>query len=70
MKNFNITEGAKVTFRAEAFNLFNHTQVWGINNGFSGDNPLSGLSTGSANFGQFNSFRDARTLQLALRFAF
>jgi hypothetical protein len=70
MKNFNITEGTKVTFRAEAFNLFNHTQVWGINNGFSGDNPLSGLSTGSANFGQFNSFRDARTLQLALRFAF
>jgi hypothetical protein len=70
MKNFAITEGTKLTFRAEAFNLFNHTQVWGINNGFSGDNPLSGLSTGSANFGQFNSFRDARTLQLALRLAF
>lgn len=70
MKNFFITESVKVTFRAEAFNLLNHTQVWGINNGFSGDNPLSGISTGSANFGQFNNFRDARALQLALRFAF
>jgi hypothetical protein len=70
MKNFNITEGTKVTFRCEAFNIFNHPQVWGINNGFSGDNPGSGISTSAANFGQASSWRDARTLQLALRFAF
>jgi hypothetical protein len=50
--------------------LFNHTQVWGINAGFSGDNPGSPLSVNAQNFGQANTFRDARTLQLALRFMF
>jgi len=70
MKNFHITESAKATLRCEVFNLFNHPQVWGINNGFSGDNPGSGISATAANFGQANSYRDARVLQLALRFAF
>lgn len=70
MKNFDFGEKAKLTFRAECFNLFNHTQVWGINTGFGGDNPGSGISANNANFGQPSSFRDARILQLALRFAF
>jgi hypothetical protein len=70
MKNFNFGEKVKVTFRAECFNLFNHTQVWGINAGFNGDNPGSGISTTDGAFGQPNAWRDARTLQLALRLAF
>jgi hypothetical protein len=70
MKNFSITESVKATLRCEVFNLFNHPQIWGINNGFSGDNPGSGISTTAANFGQANSYRDARVLQLALRLAF
>ena len=70
MKNFNITESMKVTFRCEVFNLFNHPEVWGIQNSFSGDNPGSPLSASDATFGQANAWRDARTLQLALRFAF
>ncbi len=70
IKNFAITERMKLTFRAECFNLFNHTQVWGINTGFSGDNPGSGISASDATFGQANAWRDARTLQLALRFGF
>jgi hypothetical protein len=70
MKNFNITESAKATLRCEVFNLFNHPQVWGVNTTFNADNPLSGNSTSNATFGQANSWRDARTLQLALRFAF
>jgi len=70
MKNFDIMEKAKVTFRCEVFNLFNHPQPWGVNNGFTGDNPGSGISANAKTFGQINAYRDARTLQLALRFAF
>jgi hypothetical protein len=70
MKNFLITESVKLTLRCEAFNLFNHPQVWGVNNSFAGDNPGSLISASDATFGQANAYRDARTLQVALRFAF
>jgi hypothetical protein len=70
IKNIAITERAKVTFRAEFFNLFNHAQVWGINTGFSADNPGGLISSSVQNLGQPSSFREARIIQLALRFAF
>jgi hypothetical protein len=70
IKNFAIKERAKVTFRAEFFNLFNHPQVWGINTGFSADNPGGTISSSVKNLGQPNAFREARIVQLALRFAF
>ena len=70
MKNFSIVEKAKLTFRCEVFNFFNHPQPFGVNTGFSGDNPGSGISASAKTFGQINSYRDARTLQLVLRFAF
>lgn len=70
MKNFFITESVKFTLRTEVFNLFNHPQVFGVNTGFSGDNPLSGISTSNTTFGQANSWRDARTFQVVARFSF
>ncbi|MDQ2774629.1 MAG: TonB-dependent receptor [Acidobacteriota bacterium] len=70
MKNFAITERMKLTYRLEMFNLPNHPEIFGIVNGFTGDNPGSGISTTDKNFGQPNSWRDQRTIQMALRFAF
>jgi hypothetical protein len=37
---------------------------------FSADNQGGPISTGNQNFGQPNSWREARTIQLALRFSF
>jgi hypothetical protein len=70
MKTFAYAERARLTFRFEVFNLFNHPEVWGMDTTFKGDNPGLGLSSGSGTFGEANNYRDARTIQLALRFAF
>jgi len=54
-----ITEKVALQFRAEFFNLFNHTQFTGVN-----------ASVGAAAFGQVTSTRDPRITQLALRVLF
>jgi Carboxypeptidase regulatory-like domain/TonB-dependent Receptor Plug Domain len=58
-KNIRISESAKFQFRAEAFNVFNHTNP----------NAIS-VSLGASTYGRVTSYRDPRLLQLGLKFYF
>lgn len=58
-KRFPIKEQVSFQFRAEFFNLLNHTQYSGV-----------GTSLGAATFGQVTSARDPRITQLAIRLQF
>jgi hypothetical protein len=48
-----------VQFRAEGFNVFNHTQWWGLNSGVGADN-----------FMRANRAHMARVFQFALKLTF
>jgi len=61
-KNLRITESKSLDFRAEAFNLFNHSQFYGP---ASVDGEVN-----DANFGQIVSAADPRLIQLAMKFFF
>jgi len=58
-KAFQFTERARLEFRAETFNTFNHTQ-------------FNGLSTGVTNgdFGQLNGTFDPRIFQFGAKLQF
>ncbi len=62
LKNFTFTERFKLQFRAESFNIWNHTQ-------FKGDGNNGGISTdfGAGNFGAVTGAFDPRVFQLALK---
>jgi hypothetical protein len=60
-KDFHIREWGTVEFRAEAFNIFNHTN-------FNGSGISTGL--GAGNFGQATTALDPRIMEFALRFQF
>jgi len=65
-KNFKFSEAMGFQFRAEAFNLFNHTQWSGDSSGGAGiNNDLN-----SPGFLHPNGTHRARTLQLGLKFLF
>jgi hypothetical protein len=66
-KSFLISEqrGSRFEFRADAFNVWNHTQ-------FRGDVQGGGISTnlGSSNFGQVTAAYDPRVFQLGAKLVF
>jgi len=75
-KRFAINERANFEFRAEAFNVFNHTQFGYINgDGGSAASNSSNLNSGTAdvtgsNFLQVLTAHNPRILQLGLKFIF
>ena len=54
-----MTERARVEFRVESFNTFNHTEPNGVGN-----------TLGNSNFGTVTSFYDPRALELGGKFIF
>ncbi len=64
IKNTNLSEQVHLQFRAEAFNLFNHTNFSSIGTTM----PLP--SATSTTFGTVTNTRDPRILQLALKLSF
>ena len=60
LKTFPVSEHTHVDFRAEFFNIFNHTQFF---------NPDGNVSDGSQ-FGQVTQVRDPRLVQFALKLFF
>jgi hypothetical protein len=66
LKNFRINESTGFQFRAEAFNVFNHTQWSGSSTAGAGvNNDVAG-----SDFLHPNSAHRARTLQFGLKFLF
>ena len=71
-KDFRPTERVLTQFRAEAYNIFNHTQFSSLDTTARFDNR-PGAAYGnqlSATFGQFTASRLPRRMQLALRITF
>jgi hypothetical protein len=61
-KNLPLTDASSLLFRAEAFNIFNHTQ-------FNGPSAVDG-NIGSSTFGDAISAASPRIMQLALKLNF
>jgi hypothetical protein len=73
-KKFYVTEKMNFEFRAEAFNVFNHTQFSGVHNGMScygGPNNSAGdASCLDQSFLHPNGAHNPRILQLGMKFIF
>jgi hypothetical protein len=72
-KHFTIKENAAIEFRAEAFNVFNHTEWAPIAGQAGGGASVNGSGTdtfGDTGFLYAGGVHEARILQLALKFLF
>jgi hypothetical protein len=73
-KNWKVKERYGIQFRAEMFNLFNHTNFNGFDPGLglSANRDAAGKFTGfsatNGNFGRLNSDRGPRNIQFGLKF--
>jgi hypothetical protein len=67
-KSFPVHERARFQFRCETYNTFNHTQFSGVDTSARFD-PVTGEQV-DPRFGQITGARNARIIQLALRFLF
>jgi len=67
-KNWKMHERYGLQFRAETFNLFNHTNFNGFDPGLSINN--STFVIGNSNFGKLNNDRGPRNIQFGLKFNF
>jgi Carboxypeptidase regulatory-like domain len=65
---FNQERGTNLQFRAEFFNVWNHTQ-WNGNQILNGGQGISS-NFGASDFGQVKAAYDPRTIQLALKLSF
>jgi hypothetical protein len=66
-KNFSLTERLRAQFRAEFYNVFNHTNFNGVDT--SAKFNAAGAQT-NLTFGQYSSAQFPRRIQLALRLMF
>jgi hypothetical protein len=72
-KHFAIKERAAIEFRAEAFNIFNHTEwipIAGQAGSFAGNNNSGGGTFGSTNFLYSGGVHEARVLQFGMKVLF
>jgi outer membrane receptor protein involved in Fe transport len=67
-KSFRIRERARLQFRAEAYNAFNHTQFSAFDSTARFD-PATGAQA-NTRLGEFTAARGPRIMQMALRFMF
>jgi hypothetical protein len=67
-KNFMFSESARLQFRAEFFNAFNHPSLSAVGSTLS--TTATGVNPASGNFGVVTDSRDARVIQFALKLAF
>ena len=67
-KFFKLTERSNLEFRAEFFNLLNHTNFLFAKPGPQNGNPATVL--GDPHFGLLTASRDPRQIQLAMKFSF
>jgi hypothetical protein len=71
-KNWKVKEKYGIQFRAEMFNLFNHTNFNGFDAGMGAGFDAAGHFTGftNGNFGRLNTDRGPRNIQFGIKFNF